>query len=168
MKEAGITYSGTGPHRIDTHPDVLFSLRYEGRHPARPPTRGKTSRPSTTGTLGPAPWCPVDSTVALRQDAGDVRSPYERDHVGRDELIRFFALTPADVAFVAPGRGRGPADRLGLAVQLCTLPWLGSMPDDVRSAPRVAVARLAARLSVDPDAPASTDAASRPGLIVCG
>jgi hypothetical protein len=34
------------------------------------------------------------------------------------ELIRFFALTPADVAFVDPGRGRGPTDRLGLAVQL--------------------------------------------------
>jgi hypothetical protein len=32
---------------------------------------------------------------------------------------------PADVAFIDPGRGRGPADRLGLAVQLCTLPWLG-------------------------------------------
>jgi TnpA family transposase len=75
--------------------------------------------------------------------------------IGRDELIRFFTLTPADVAFVDPGRGRGPADRLGLAVQLCALPWLGFVPDDVRSAPRVAVARLAARLSVDPDALAS-------------
>lgn len=28
------------------------------------------------------------------------------------------------MAFVDPGRGRGPADRLGLAVALCTLPWL--------------------------------------------
>ncbi len=42
--------------------------------------------------------------------------------IGTDELIRFFTLTPADVAFVGPGRGRGPTDRLGLAVQLCTLP----------------------------------------------
>ncbi|WP_415502249.1 DUF4158 domain-containing protein [Arthrobacter ulcerisalmonis] len=33
--------------------------------------------------------------------------------IGRDELFRFFTLTPADVAFVDPGRGRGPADRLG-------------------------------------------------------
>jgi hypothetical protein len=70
--------------------------------------------------------------------------------VGRDELIRFFTLAPADVAFVDPGRGRGPADRLGLAVQLCTLPWLGFVPDEVRSAPLVAVARLAERLAVDP------------------
>ena len=42
--------------------------------------------------------------------------------VGKDELIRFFTLTPADVAFVDPGRGRGPGDRLGLAVQLSALP----------------------------------------------
>ena len=55
--------------------------------------------------------------------------------VGRDDLIRYFTLTRADVGFVDPGRGRGPADRLGLAVQLCTLPWLGFVPDDVASAP---------------------------------
>jgi Domain of unknown function (DUF4158) len=34
--------------------------------------------------------------------------------IDRDQLIRFFTLTPADVAFIDPGRGRGPADRLGL------------------------------------------------------
>ena len=69
--------------------------------------------------------------------------------IDKDELIRFFTLTPADVAFVDPERGRGPADRLGLAVQLCTLPWLGFVPDDVRAAPPVAVGRLAQRLRVD-------------------
>jgi hypothetical protein len=36
--------------------------------------------------------------------------------IGRDELFRYFALTPADVAFVDPGRGRGPTDRLGLVI----------------------------------------------------
>jgi len=68
--------------------------------------------------------------------------------IGRDELIRFFTLTPADVAFVDPGRGRGPADRIGLAIQLCTLPWLGFVPDDVRRAPPVAVMRVADALGV--------------------
>ncbi|MDO0933918.1 DUF4158 domain-containing protein [Streptomyces sp. DG2A-72] len=58
-------------------------------------------------------------------------------------------LTPADAAFVNPGRGRGQADRLGLAVALCTLPLLGFVPDDVASAPSVAVARLAEQLGVD-------------------
>jgi uncharacterized protein DUF4158 len=31
----------------------------------------------------------------------------EFPEIGRDELARFFTLTPADVAFVDPGRGRG-------------------------------------------------------------
>jgi hypothetical protein len=38
--------------------------------------------------------------------------------------------------------------RLGAAVQLCSLPWLGFVPDDVGSAPLVAVARLSERLRI--------------------
>jgi Domain of unknown function (DUF4158) len=49
--------------------------------------------------------------------------------IGRDDLIRYFTLTPADDAFLDPGRGRGPAGRLGLAVAPATLPWLGFVPD---------------------------------------
>jgi Domain of unknown function (DUF4158) len=71
--------------------------------------------------------------------------------ISRDELFRYFTLTPADLAFVDPGRGRGPADRLGVAVALCSLPWLGFVPDKVASAPPVAVARLADQLKVDAD-----------------
>ncbi|MEO7195939.1 MAG: Tn3 family transposase [Pseudonocardiaceae bacterium] len=70
--------------------------------------------------------------------------------IGGDDLIRFFTLTAVDVAFVAPGRGRGLADRLGLAVALATLPWLGFVPDEVGAAPPVAVARLATWLGLDP------------------
>jgi Domain of unknown function (DUF4158) len=36
-----------------------------------------------------------------------------------------------------------------MAVVLCTLPWLGFVPDKVGSAPPIAVARLAERLDVD-------------------
>jgi Domain of unknown function (DUF4158) len=68
------------------------------------------------------------------------------------EISRFFTPTSADVAFVDPGRGRGAADRLGLLVQLCTLSWLGFVPDEVTSAPPAAVARLADRLGLDPGA----------------
>ncbi|GII94365.1 DDE transposase [Sinosporangium siamense] len=67
-------------------------------------------------------------------------------------MIRYFTPTAADVAFVDPGRGRGPVDRLGMLVQLCTLPWLGFVPDDVTSAPPAVVARLAERLGVAPAA----------------
>lgn len=70
--------------------------------------------------------------------------------ISREDLFRFFTLTAADVAFVGPGRGRGPADRLGLAIAVCTLPWLGFVPDEVVSAPPAAVVRVAEQLGVDP------------------
>ena len=58
--------------------------------------------------------------------------------ITRAELIRYFTLTESDETFVR--RFRGPANVLGASVQLCTLPWLGFVPDDVRAAPAVAVA----------------------------
>ena len=69
--------------------------------------------------------------------------------ITRDELIRFSTLTSANRAFVDPGRGRSARDRLGLAVQLCTLPWLGFVPDDVTAALPAVVTRLAGQLHVD-------------------
>ena len=69
--------------------------------------------------------------------------------ITHDELIRFFTLTSANRAFVDPGRGRSARDRLGLAVHLCTLPWLGFVPDDVTAAPPAVVTRLAEQLHVD-------------------
>src|SRR5260370_36926380 len=70
--------------------------------------------------------------------------------IGKDDLIRYFTLTGADVAFVDPGRGRRPGDPLGLAGQLCTLPWLGFVPDEVTAAPPGAVTRLAERVATAP------------------
>ena len=64
----------------------------------------------------------------------------------RAELIRFFTLTPGDEAFVR--RFRRQENVLGAAVQLCTLPWLGFVPDDVAAAPAAAVARLSERLGI--------------------
>jgi len=68
--------------------------------------------------------------------------------ITESELIRFFTLAPPDIEFIDPGRGRSPANRLGLAVQLCTLPWLGFVPDDVTAAPPTAVARLSQQLGI--------------------
>ena len=64
----------------------------------------------------------------------------------RAELIRYFTLGPADEAFVR--RFRGQDNALGVAVQLCTLPWLGFVPDDVAAAPAAVVARLSEKLGV--------------------
>src|SRR5260370_29768231 len=63
--------------------------------------------------------------------------------IGRAELIRFFMLTPADEEFVR--RFRDKRNVLGAAVQLCTLPWLGFVPDDVPAAPAAAGAPLSER-----------------------
>ncbi len=42
--------------------------------------------------------------------------------------------------------------RLGVVVQLCALPWVGFVPDDLTAAPVAVVRRLAGRLRVDPAA----------------
>ncbi|MEV6101093.1 DUF4158 domain-containing protein [Nocardia sp. NPDC051981] len=81
--------------------------------------------------------------------AEELVSLREFPEISREELFRFFTLTPADIAFFAPGRGRGPEDQLGLSVALCTLPWLGFVPNKVAAAPPVVVARLADQLKVD-------------------
>ena len=60
--------------------------------------------------------------------------------IGRVELIRHFTLTGADEAFVR--KFRGSRNVLGAAVQLCTLPWLGFVPDEVTAVPAAAVGRL--------------------------
>ena len=66
--------------------------------------------------------------------------------ISREELIRFLTLSAADEAFVRSMRR--PATVLGVAVQLCALPWLGFVPDEVGAAPVVAVTRLASRLGM--------------------
>jgi Domain of unknown function (DUF4158) len=66
--------------------------------------------------------------------------------IGKDELIRYFTLTPADEAFLR--KFLRPQTVLGTAVQLCALPWLGFVPDEVASAPPAAVGRLARQLSL--------------------
>ncbi|MFB6675827.1 DUF4158 domain-containing protein, partial [Streptomyces sp. NPDC056390] len=51
--------------------------------------------------------------------------------IGKNELIRYFTLTSAYEAFLR--KFLRPQTILGVAVQLCTLPWLGFVPD--RKAP---------------------------------
>lgn len=72
----------------------------------------------------------------------------------RDELVQYFTLTPEDVAWVNRSARCTPA-KLGLAVQLCALPLLGFVPEDVPAAPRAAVSRLAVQLGIPVGALAS-------------
>ena len=64
-------------------------------------------------------------------------------------LIRAFTLTGADRDLVAIRRGA--ANRLGLALQLCALRYLGFVPRNLSAAPRSAACFVADQLEVSPD-----------------
>ena len=49
--------------------------------------------------------------------------------IGRAELIRYFTLNAAEEGFLR--KFLGARNVLGAGVPLCTLPWLGFVPDDV-------------------------------------
>jgi TnpA family transposase len=100
--------------------------------------------PAISSVLG---WSIVATRVFSDEELARLRGFPE---ITGDDLIRFFTLSQADLAFVDPGRGRSARDRAGLSVQLCTLPWLGFVPDAVTTAPLVAVSRLAEQLRVSP------------------
>lgn len=67
--------------------------------------------------------------------------------IGPDELIRYFTLDAAELDWLT-GCVRGETNRFGLAAQLCALPWLGFVPDDVAAVPAAAATRLATQLGV--------------------
>lgn len=55
------------------------------------------------------------------------------EEIPLEDLIRAFTLTGADLDLVA--NRRGAANRLGLALQLCALRYLGFVPPDLSVAP---------------------------------
>src|SRR5450755_2106675 len=63
-------------------------------------------------------------------------------------LARYFDLDADDLEFVR--RQHSPAAQLGVALQLCSLRWLGFVPDDLTTAPPDAITVLAAALDVSP------------------
>ena len=70
------------------------------------------------------------------------------EEIPGDDLIRAFTLTGADRDLVAIRRGA--ANRLGLALQLCALRYLGFVPRNLSAAPRSAACFVADQLEVSP------------------
>jgi TnpA family transposase len=68
--------------------------------------------------------------------------------IQHDDLIAFFLLTEADLAQVQ--QCREEHTRLGFALQLCALRFLGFVPDDLTSTPTVVVEFVAEQLQVSP------------------
>lgn len=66
------------------------------------------------------------------------------DRVPESDLIQYFTLTAEDLRRVE--RQRQPSNRLGFALQLCALRYLGFCPDDSRHAPSEVVEYLARQL----------------------
>jgi len=73
------------------------------------------------------------------------------DEIASEDLATFFRLDGEDRRWVVEDH-RGPSNQLGLALQLCTLPWLGFVPDELTAAPAAAVSRLADQLATGPGA----------------
>ena len=65
-----------------------------------------------------------------------------------EDLIAYFTLSADDLTIIR--RWRGEHNRFGFALQLCTLRFLGFVPDDLTRAPKSIVAYLASQLGTDP------------------
>ena len=82
-------------------------------------------------------------------------TPKERetyDAVPKDishrQVIQHFTLTPDDLAEIGKSRGRDL--KLGFALRLCQLRWLGRFPNDVTAAPDSALQYLSEQIEILP------------------
>jgi len=66
--------------------------------------------------------------------------------VARSDLVAHFTLSVEDRRWVRSHRGA--AERVGLAVQVCGLGYLGFVPADLAATPREVVAFVAAQIGV--------------------
>jgi TnpA family transposase len=70
--------------------------------------------------------------------------------IEESDLIAYFLLTPADLEQVM--RIRTDTQRLGFALLLCGLRYLGYFPSEVQTAPASAIAYVAQQIGCDPQA----------------
>ncbi len=87
--------------------------------------------------------------VQLFTEAERTRRNRFPDVIASEDLVTFFTLSERDLRSIP--RSRDPHNRLGYALQLCTLRFMGFGPDDLGSAPPDAVAFVAHQLAVAPD-----------------
>jgi len=82
--------------------------------------------------------------VRFLSDAELARLSSWPDEIADDDLITYFTLTGDDLGWL--GANVRAENRLGAVVQLCALPWLGRIPDELSACPSAAVRRLAGQL----------------------
>jgi hypothetical protein len=71
------------------------------------------------------------------------------DEIAVQDAVTYFTVSADDLSWLT-GFNR-QQNRLGVAVQLSTLPWLGWIPDDLAGCPPIALDRLAQALDIAPD-----------------
>ncbi len=78
----------------------------------------------------------------------DERENYDAvpEEISHREVIQHFTLTPDDQAEIKKRRGK--ALKLGFALRLCQLRWLGRFPNEVKSAPASALEYLSEQLGI--------------------
>ena len=72
-----------------------------------------------------------------------------------EDLVTFFTLSEHDLERMP--RSSAPHNRPGYALQLCTLRFMGFVPDDLSTTPPEAVAFVAQQLAVEPAVLAAYD-----------
>lgn len=87
--------------------------------------------------------------VRFLSDAGFARLGGWLDVIAAEDLVTFFTLTGDDLSSLASKLR--VENRLGAAVQLCALSWLGWIPDDLDGCRARAVVRLGDLLALDAD-----------------
>jgi len=170
-KDAGLKLSAhTLRHTVGDEPDPLGRRRRARRRDRRPPAAGHHAalQPALGGRPGRRarsdPRRDLALTAPFSTQGSEHRMPSRilsdreveqlaswPDEVARSDLAAFFTLSFEDLRWVRSFHSsRAAPDRLGLAVQLCALPFLGFIPADLTATPPEVIERLAARIGVAP------------------
>ena len=80
--------------------------------------------------------------------------------IPQDDLAVYFLLSEDDEREV--NRQREPFNRLGYALQLCALRYLGFVPTDFKATPQVVVTFVAEQLGIAPPCPCSVRQSADP------
>jgi hypothetical protein len=160
--ETVIEHGLAGYRRHRCHCDVCMAANRTYMRHWRAGRRGLQPVQDSGAPVGAAPDGPV--VRGVRAEIGLIGDAVSRRPGLVESALRMAAIVDDHrLATTAPSACRrlvsaldelrrlecGPADRLGVALALCTLPWLGFVPDKLASASPVAVARLADQLKVD-------------------
>lgn len=86
--------------------------------------------------------------VQLFTEAERARRNCFPETIAYEDLVAFLTLSERDLDSIP--RYSAAHNRLGYALQLCALRFMGFVPDDLATAPPAAVAFLAQQLGVDP------------------